>query len=135
MQDAPPTREPTDKSRRGVGALTILAVDDDPLVLMSAAVMIEELGHTVIEAASGAQALDILRDGARVDMVITDQSMPGMTGVQLAQSIQKEMPGVPVLLATGYSDLPPGSPQFPMIGKPFSEGDLARMIESIFARP
>ena len=49
----------------GVGVLTILAVDDDPLVLMSAAVMIEELGHTVIEATSGAQALEILRNGAR----------------------------------------------------------------------
>lgn len=137
MNNAPPTRLPTDESDAGAGrgALTILAVDDDPLVLMSAAVMIEELGHTVIEATSGAQALEILRNGARVDMVITDQSMPEMTGVQLAQSILKELPGVPVLLATGYSDLPPGSPQFPMIGKPFSESDLARMIESVFARP
>ena len=66
----------------GAGALTIFAVDDDPLVLTSAAAMIEELGHTVVEAHSGAQALSILRGGTRVDMVITDQSMPEITGVQ-----------------------------------------------------
>ena len=67
-------------------------------------------------------------------MVFTDQSMPEMTGVQLAQSAQSEQPGVPVVLATGYSDLPPGSPQFPMIGKPFNERDLARAIESALSQ-
>lgn len=112
-------------------ALTVLAVDDDALVLMSTSAMIEELGHTVIEATSGAQALSLLRDGARVDLVITDQAMPAMTGVQLAQAVQNEWPGMPVVLATGYSDLPPGSPDFPMIGKPFSEKELARTIAGV----
>lgn len=114
--------------------LTILAVDDDPLVLMSTGAMLEELGHNVIEANSGVEALAILRGGAKIDMIFTDQSMPGMTGVQLAQSAQNERPGLPVVLATGYSDLPPGSPQFPMIGKPFNERDLARAIENALPR-
>ncbi|MBX9757989.1 MAG: response regulator [Beijerinckiaceae bacterium] len=114
--------------------LTILAVDDDPLVLMSTGAMIEDLGHVVIEANSGAQALEILRGDAKIDLVITDQSMPEMTGVQLAQSMQSERPGVPVVLATGYSDLPPGSPQLPMIGKPFNENDLARAIKNAMSR-
>jgi CheY-like chemotaxis protein len=136
MQNAPPTRDHPEQAqgRESVGALTILAVDDDALVLLSIAAMIEELGHVVLEAYSGAQALAILRNGARVDMVLTDQSMPEMTGVQLAQAIQSEMQGLPVVLATGYSDLPPGSPSFPMIGKPFTEKDLARVIAELVQR-
>ncbi|MFN3891354.1 MAG: response regulator [Beijerinckiaceae bacterium] len=115
-------------------SLTVLAVDDDALVLMSTSAMIEELGHAVIEAASARQALEILRDGASVDLVITDQAMPDMTGVELAQALNREWPNLPVVLATGYSDLPPGSPPFPMIGKPFSEKDLERTIADALAR-
>jgi CheY-like chemotaxis protein len=133
VQNAPAARESADELTGREGALTILAVDDDALVLMSVATMIEELGHAVIEATSAAEALAILRNGARVDMVLTDQSMPDMTGVQLAQTIQSEM-RMPVVLATGYSDLPPGSPAFPMIGKPFTEKDLARVISELAPR-
>ncbi len=63
------------------GRLTILAVDDDALVLMNTTLMLEDLGHTVIEAYSGADALKELRSGAHdIDLVITDHSMPRMTG-------------------------------------------------------
>lgn len=113
--------------------LTILAIDDDALVLMSTSAMIEELGHTVLEATSARQALRIMRDGAAVDLVITDQAMPDMTGVELAQLLRKDWPDLPIVLATGYSDLP-GSPPFPMIGKPFSEKDLAQTIADVLSR-
>jgi len=109
--------------------LRILAVDDDMLVLMSTAAMIEDLGHAALEASSGEAALALLRGGAEVDMVITDQAMPAMTGVELAVAIAREWPHIPVLVATGYSELPPGSPPLPLIGKPFAERDLARAIE------
>jgi len=115
---------PTTSARR----LTVLAVDDDALVLMSTTAMIEDLGHDVLEATSGREALETLDAGAVVDLVLTDQAMPGMTGVELAQAIHARWPGLPVVLATGYSDLPPGSPAFPMLGKPFSEQDLANAI-------
>lgn len=128
--------DPTTGNLQAVGRapLTILAVDDDALVLMSTSAMIEELGHSVIEAVSAREALGVLRDGAPVDLVITDQAMPEMTGVELARAVQTEWPHVPVVLATGYSDLPPGSPPVAMIGKPFSETDLARTIEEAFSR-
>ena len=58
----------------------VLVVDDDPMVVASTAAMLEDLGHVVIEALSGARALDLLRSGAKVDVVITDHAMPGMTG-------------------------------------------------------
>lgn len=125
----PTSAQPQPLAPPGAGKpLTILTVDDDALVLMSTSAMIEDLGHVVLEAASAQQALTILRGGASVDLVITDQAMPEMTGVELAQKLNKEWPTLPVVLATGYSDLPPGSPPFPMIGKPFSEKDLARTI-------
>jgi CheY-like chemotaxis protein len=117
----------------GRGSLTILAVDDDALVLMSTSAMIEDLGYSVLEATSGRQALTIMRDGASVDLVITDQQMPDMTGVELAVMLKQEWPNLPVVLATGYNDLPPGSPAFPMIGKPFSEQDIERMISDAMA--
>lgn len=108
--------------------LAILAVDDDALVLMSTSAMLEDLGHTVFEATSGEQALGILNGGVVVDLVITDQAMPEMSGLELAKAIEGKWPGVPIVLATGYSDLPPGSPPYPMLGKPFNERDLARTI-------
>jgi CheY-like chemotaxis protein len=115
--------------------LTILAVDDDALVLMSTSAMIEDLGHTVLEATSAREALEILRKAENVSLVITDQAMPDMTGVELAAAIRKDRPALPIILATGYSDLPAGSPDYPMLGKPFTEKDIARAIAEALGRP
>ena len=109
-------------------ALTILAVDDDALVLMSTCAMLEELGHTALEAISGKDTLRILLEVGDVDLVITDQAMPGMSGVELAQAMREQRPNLPIVVATGYSELPPGSPNYPMIAKPFGEKELARVI-------
>lgn len=109
--------------------LTIIAVDDDPLVLMNTTAMLEDLGHTVIDALSGLEALDKLRAIGAVDLVITDQAMPQMTGSQLASHIRAEWPELPVVLATGYSELPPGgNDALPKLSKPFSQADLTRML-------
>jgi CheY-like chemotaxis protein len=64
--------------------LVILAVDDDELVLTNTAAMLEDLGHAVIHARSGPEALAIVESGRPLDAVITDQAMPQMTGMQLA---------------------------------------------------
>lgn len=109
--------------------LRILAVDDDALVLMSTAAMLEELGHAALEASSGEAALALLRGDSGIDIVVTDQAMPSMTGVELAGAIAREWPHIRVILATGYSELPPGSPPLAMVQKPFTERDLAREIE------
>ena len=70
--------------------------------------MLEDLGHTVREANSGEEALNILAEGAKIDLVVTDQAMPRMTGVQLAEAILAEQPNLPIILATGYAELPSG---------------------------
>lgn len=109
--------------------LRILAVDDDALVLMNTAALLEDLGHEVVEASSGKQALEALRQGAGFDLVITDHAMPQMTGAQLFEVIKQEWPGLPVVLATGYAELPGGAdPALLRLAKPFWQGDLARVI-------
>jgi CheY-like chemotaxis protein len=85
---------------------TILVVEDDPLIAMTAADMIKNIGHDVIEAPTGERAVAILNSGARVDLIMTDHAMPGMSGLELAREARRLYPDLPILIATGYPDLP-----------------------------
>jgi PAS domain S-box-containing protein len=116
-------------------AATILVVDDDPLIASSTVNMIEDLGHTVIEANSAKRALEILDDGQAVDLMITDQAMPGMTGVELAEVARRRRPDLPILLATGYADLPAGqSLNLPRLSKPYLQSQLRSQIDRLLTR-
>jgi len=107
----------------------VLAVDDDALVLTNTAAMLEDLGHRVFEASSGEQALEILGQESSVDLVLTDQAMPGMTGSQLAEAVRSRWPGTPVILATGYAELTPGTvPALLRLSKPFGQRELSEAI-------
>lgn len=111
--------------------LNVLVVDDDPLILMSTALMVEDLGHNVLEVSSGKMALDVLSDQQQIDLMITDFSMPRMNGAQLAEAAKKLRPALPVLLATGYAELPKGEdPCLPRIGKPYQQEQLAAAISA-----
>ena len=111
--------------RRGV----LLFVDDDFLISLSTASLLEDLGHTVIKASSGADALAVLRGGQTIDLMITDYAMPGMTGLQLAEEARRLRPGLPILLATGYADLPASSTlELPRLSKPYQQRQLAEQI-------
>jgi CheY-like chemotaxis protein len=115
--------------------LTILAVDDDALVLMNTVGMLEDLGHSVFEAHSGTEALAILRRQDSVDLVVTDQAMPKMNGTELAKTIKGEWPDIPVLLATGYADHIPGADiGLPKLTKPFLQSDLADAVSRLNPR-
>jgi signal transduction histidine kinase len=117
-------------TRRG----TVLLVDDDPLVLASTAAMLEDLGHTVLEAASGPAAIEMLRAGSQPDLVITDFAMPGMTGLQLAEAVRRLRPGLPVLLATGYAEMQDAAlPGVSRLSKPFEQAALARAVAGCLA--
>ncbi len=112
--------------------LQVLLVDDDPLILTATAEMLRELGYAVIEAASAANALEALRGEAAVDLVITDHAMPDMTGAVLAEEIRGSWPAIPVLLSTGYADLPADmSVGAGRLQKPFSMQDLERTISRV----
>ena len=106
-------------------SLVIVVVDDDQLVLTNTKAMLEDFGHTVIDAISGPAALEVIRKTPRVDLVITDQAMPQMTGMQLAAAIRVDWPSLPVLLVSGYAELPSKTAfELPKLAKPFSLDDL-----------
>jgi PAS domain S-box-containing protein len=120
---------PTQASDEDARSLVILAVDDDALVLMNTIAMLEDLGHTVHEAASGKEALDVFRREKDIDVVITDQAMPAMTGTQLADAIRAERRDVPIILATGFAELPAEAGRDLLkLDKPFRQEDLAQAI-------
>ena len=111
------------------GALVVMAVDDDALVLTNTLAMLEDLGHIGIAASAGKEALNILRQQGMVDLVITDHSMPTMTGLQLAEAIKTEWPELPVILATGFAEMEPqAGSRLPRLSKPYTEAELAEAI-------
>ncbi|GAA0597396.1 response regulator [Caenispirillum bisanense] len=110
----------------------ILVVDDDLLVLMGTTALLEDMGHEVLEAASGPEALEIVREEPELDLVITDYAMPGMTGFDLIQALREDRPGLPVILATGYAELPPAAEQVPFrLSKPYRNHHLAAMLSEV----
>lgn len=127
--------EPQPEATAETGPATILVVDDDALIAMSTTAMLEDLGHAAVEASSGEKALKILSSGMQVDLVLTDYAMPGMTGADLALLIRKSHPRLPVLLATGYADLPDGlSIDVPRLTKPFTQRQLAAQVAKLLHR-
>lgn len=124
---------PTDDKPEQTGRKRILLVDDDVLISMSTAGMLEDLGHEVIEANSGQNALETLQAGQDIDLMITDFAMPGMNGAQLALEARRLRPHLPILLATGYAEMPKGANiELPRLGKPYSHTELAREINRLF---
>jgi len=113
--------------------LCILAVDDDSLVLANVVAMLEDLGHHVIPAGAGARALEAIDSTPAIELVITDQAMPVMTGLQLIEEIRARRPELPVILATGYAELPQTvNASIARLAKPFTQRALAEAIASAF---
>ncbi|WP_447752693.1 PAS domain S-box protein [Sphingopyxis fribergensis] len=107
----------------------ILVVDDDAIILMNSAALLEDLGHVVIEASSGDEALQWLRARPDIDLMITDQAMPGMTGSELIAAVRAERPALPIILATGYGETPSDANHAVVrLGKPFGQADLERAV-------
>jgi CheY-like chemotaxis protein len=112
-----------------VARLRVLAVDDDPLVLINTAALLEDLGHQAIEAESAAIALDIMRAGDEIDMIITDQAMPDMTGAELVAAVSALRPNIPVIIASGYGEgVQVAGREVVRLAKPFNQTHLARAI-------
>jgi CheY-like chemotaxis protein len=122
-------RRPTEEEERSpTPPLSILAVDDDALVLLNTAAMLEELGHVVHQASSGAEALAQM-DEHEIDLLVTDFAMPQMNGSELADAVLARQPGIPVLIATGFADIgDSAAPQFPRLAKPFTQEELAAAV-------
>lgn len=130
--DDHPTRAPEVPTSRTVGPKRILLVDDDMLIAMSSADMLMDLGHDVVEAHSGLEALESFGDGSDFDLVITDYSMPGMNGGDLARAVRAIAPAIPILIASGYAELPAGLDlEIAKIGKPYTQEQLMLEISRL----
>jgi CheY-like chemotaxis protein len=111
----------------------VLLVDDEDLIRASTSQMLIDLGFTVVEATSAKAALALLPQ-ARLDLVVTDHLMPGMTGTELAREIQTVKPDLPILIISGYADVESIAPDLPRLMKPFREAELAAALTALQRR-
>ena len=95
--------------------------------------MVRDLGHTVIEAGGGAEALARLDRGLAVDVVVSDYMMPGMDGGELSRRIAETHPEIPVLLITGYTGPTDDVFNIPRLAKPFGQSEIASALAHLFA--
>ena len=135
--DADGLKPPAQPGKQGE---TVLVVDDEPSVRMLVTDMLQELGYTALEAPDGPAALNILRTGKRIDLLVSDVGLPGgLNGRQVAQEARAYQPHVKVLFITGYAEsavlrdgeLPPG---MHALSKPFAMEDLAREIRALLTQ-
>jgi len=114
--------------------LSVLLVDDEDLVRFATAEMVRDLGHRVTELGSGAEALEHLRQGLDVDVVITDYKMPRMDGAELARQIHENHASLPVLIITGYTGISDEALNLPRLAKPFGQAEIAAALASLFSQ-
>jgi PAS domain S-box-containing protein len=136
-RQAEPAIEPAPAGSLRGRSEVILVVEDDDLVRASAVGMLRDLGYACIHARDGAQALAILEQGARIDLLFTDVVMPGpVKSRELVAQAERLRPGLPVLFTSGYTDdaivhhgrLDPG---VQLISKPYSRDALARKLRAL----
>jgi signal transduction histidine kinase len=90
--------------KRGIGH-RVLVVDDEPAITKLAKIMLKSLGHTATAFGHPDQALEVLRAGpAEFDLIITDLTMPGTTGVEFAREVRELGADMPIILSSGYAD-------------------------------
>jgi PAS domain S-box-containing protein len=123
-------KHPAELPQQG-GLGTALLVDDEDLVRMSTADMLMDLGYEVIEARSAEEAITNVREGLHPDLLVTDHLMPGMNGVELAHRIRMQIPGLPVLVVSGYAEGEGIAPDLPRLAKPFRTAELAESLSGI----
>ena len=128
---------PVDAAAAVGGAETVLVVEDDVQVRELAVTSLRERGYTVVEAANGHEAVNVLDAEGHIDLVLTDMVMPGaMTGKEVAEHAIKVRPGVKVLFTSGYADasvmrngLVKAGARF--LSKPYRGGQLAATVRAL----
>jgi len=88
--------------------------------------MLDDMGHDVRLAISAADALSQIDSDPSIDLIVTDQLMPGMTGLELVERVRRNRPDMPILLVSGFAELAPSAElSVPLLAKPFSQVQLA----------
>jgi DNA-binding NtrC family response regulator len=114
----------------------VLFVEDDPLVREAVVVGLEDAGFDVVVAASGDQALAMIDNGLDADVVFSDIVMPGrVSGIDLAAFLHQRRPGLPVVLATGYTDQRATVPGVQVLAKPYEIAALVELLSDLSRQP
>jgi len=119
------------------GGETVLVVDDDEMVLRTAAETVRDLGYHVLSAHNGGEALQVLKGSQKIDLLFSDIVMPGgINGVQLAIEARRLQPSLKVLLTSGYTaavlmDKHSLPKEFPVLGKPYRRDQLAAILREL----
>jgi PAS domain S-box-containing protein len=128
------TLEVSSTTRKLEAFETILVVDDEPLVRVGTSSMLEDAGYNVVEAGSPDEALNVVRNGTKIHLLLTDFAMPSMNGIQLAAELRKHDPTLPVVMMTGYASMPePDVNRFPRLLKPFRQTELITQVAEALA--
>ncbi len=107
-------------------SLNILLVEDDPLIQLNTADMLESLGHVVLSAATGRQALGLI--GRDIDLLMTDLGLPDMHGTDLVTAYREQRPNLPVLIASGDVAAARTIDNVSILLKPYSATDIAKAL-------
>lgn len=128
-----PVRESPNMDEKLRNAGTVLVVDDEPLLLTMAETILCDSGYTVLKADRGEKALAVLsRDDTKVDLVVTDLVMPGMSGRELMERIRQLAPGTKLLCMSGYMMPADRQPGTTYLQKPFTSADLLAKVQEAF---
>ncbi|QCO06412.1 response regulator [Azospirillum argentinense] len=128
---ANPSAEPVTATADGRQGLRVLVVEDDALIRLVTVEMLTGLGHSVVEAGNAEEALSIA-EAQPVDALLTDISLPGQSGEQLAAALRKRHPALPVVFASGADRAPPGGVHLP---KPYDDAALAEALDKAVKPP
>jgi len=138
-KDGPETMDTRPRDGDGRGG-TILLVEDSDVVRDVIARMLEDSGFTVLLASGGEDALSISRrEDVSIGLLLTDIVMPQVSGLELAERIEEERPGVPILFMTGYSEEAVGGKRIfggnrDWILKPFTQEEIAAKARKMLSR-
>lgn len=136
MRETPDHRAALDQRTPGLARLAVLLVEDDALIRMDAADMLRELGHEVVEAEYGPDALAVLQR-RRIDVLVTDVGLPGMSGIELAGHARRLQPAIGLVFATGDTEREVwnGPERATVLCKPYDGAALAAVIRRVVGRP
>ena len=134
-EEAAPVAEERHRARE-TAALRVLLVEDNRAMRETAETLFEHLGHRVLLATSGEEALELAASSERPDLLVTDVVMPGIDGRTLRDELHRRWPDLPCLFVSGYTDsalLRRGvdEDEVHLLPKPFSLAELDRALEAV----